>query len=126
MYNLEELKSMWRCTFEDGSVPLNEGENNKVGGLIDLVSENHVKTVLEIGSFNGVSTNLFCLLCNFVVSIEPKMKLNLYLTKDYENEPRLCPPAKQTQSKPIYVRADRTNKYLFFGFTGIYFRKSLW
>jgi len=41
------------------------------------------------------------------------MKLDLYLTKDYENEPRLCPPAKQTQSKPIYARADRTNKYLF-------------
>jgi len=30
-----------------------------------------------------------------------KMKLNFYSTKDYENEPRLRAPGKQTQSKPI-------------------------
>jgi hypothetical protein len=29
------------------------------------------------------------------------MKLNLYLTRVYENEPPLPHPAKQTQSKPI-------------------------
>ena len=29
------------------------------------------------------------------------MKLNFYLTKDYENEPSLQTPAKQTQSNPI-------------------------
>jgi len=30
-----------------------------------------------------------------------KMKLIFYSTKDYENEPRLRAPGKQTQSKPI-------------------------
>jgi predicted ATPase len=30
-----------------------------------------------------------------------KMKLTFYSTKDYENEPRLRTPRKQTQSKPI-------------------------
>ncbi len=30
-----------------------------------------------------------------------KMNLNFYLTKDYENEPRLPAPGKQTQSNPI-------------------------
>ena len=30
-----------------------------------------------------------------------KMKLNFYSTKDYENEPRLRTPGKQTQSNPI-------------------------
>ncbi len=30
-----------------------------------------------------------------------KMKLNFYSTKDYENQPRLRAPGKQTQSNPI-------------------------
>ena len=29
------------------------------------------------------------------------MKVNFYSTKDYENEPRLPAPAKQTQTNPI-------------------------
>jgi len=49
-----------------------------------------------------------------------KMNVNSVKTKDYRNEPRLRPPAKQTQSNPISAQADRSNKYLFLtskGFT---------
>ena len=35
------------------------------------------------------------------ISEKPKMKLNSYSTKDYENKPRLRTPGKQTQSNPI-------------------------
>ncbi len=36
------------------------------------------------------------------------MKLNSYLTKDYENKPSLLIMAKQTQSNPIYGEQGRT------------------
>jgi hypothetical protein len=35
------------------------------------------------------------------ISEKPKIDLNNYMTKDYENEPRLRTPGKQTQSNPI-------------------------
>ncbi len=35
------------------------------------------------------------------ISEKAKMNANFYSTKDYENEPRLRAPGKQTQSKPI-------------------------
>ena len=34
------------------------------------------------------------------MSENPKMKLNLYSTKDYENKSGLLTPGKQTQSNP--------------------------
>ena len=34
------------------------------------------------------------------------MNLNFYLTKDYENKPRLPAPGKQTQSNPIKLEAN--------------------
>ena len=34
------------------------------------------------------------------ISEKPKMNVNLYVIKEYENEPRLPAPAKQTQSNP--------------------------
>jgi hypothetical protein len=35
------------------------------------------------------------------ISEKPKMNLNFYSTKDYENKPSLLTPGKQTQSNPI-------------------------
>ena len=35
-----------------------------------------------------------------LISEKPKMTLNFYSTKDYDNKPPLRPPAKQTQFKP--------------------------
>ena len=36
-------------------------------------------------------------------SRKAKMNLSLYITKDYENKPRLPAPPKQTQSNPIFT-----------------------
>ncbi len=45
--------------------------SNFVGGLIDLVREVRPKTVLEIGSHTGVSTEVFLLHCDRVTAVDP-------------------------------------------------------
>jgi predicted O-methyltransferase YrrM len=63
---LEELRTEWRCL---GATLRNE--HNQVGGLIDLVEQTKPKSVLEIGSNRGVSTEVFLLRCAYVVAVDP-------------------------------------------------------
>lgn len=44
---------------------------NSIRGLIDLIKYTKPKSVLEIGSYRGVSTEIFCLHCDTVVAIDP-------------------------------------------------------
>lgn len=47
------------------------GPDNHVGGLIDLIEYAKPRTVLEIGSHCGVSTECFALHCERVVAVDP-------------------------------------------------------
>jgi SAM-dependent methyltransferase len=46
-------------------------ESNFVHGLIDLVQHAKPSSVIEIGSDHGISTEVFALLCNRVVAVDP-------------------------------------------------------
>lgn len=46
-------------------------EVNSVGGLIDLIGEARPRSVLEIGSDRGISTEVFLLLTERVVALDP-------------------------------------------------------
>jgi len=52
-----------------------------------------------------------------------KMKLNFYSIKDYENEPRLRAPGKQSQSKPIFKSEDRRQKAEYRPLAGFFRRR---
>lgn len=47
------------------------GPDNHVGGLIDLIEYARPRSVLEIGSHCGVSTEAFLLHCERVVAVDP-------------------------------------------------------
>lgn len=64
---LFELTKIPRCRY-DGEM---EDPNNFVGGLIDLLLKTRPKSVIEIGSDQGVSTEVFLLLCDRVVAVDP-------------------------------------------------------
>lgn len=62
---LRELCAKARCG-DDASHAL-----DNVSGLIDMVREIRPKTVLEIGSARGLSTEVFLLHCEHVVAVDP-------------------------------------------------------
>lgn len=64
MDRLAELRSEPRC------IP-GAYVTNYVDGLIDLILATQPKTVLEIGSDRGVSTECFLLLCDHVTAVDP-------------------------------------------------------
>src|SRR5262245_28777531 len=61
---LEHLKGLVRVV-GCGLPPL-----NSVHGLIDLVVETKPRSVIEIGSHVGISTEVFCLYCQKVVAVD--------------------------------------------------------
>lgn len=63
---LDELRQTPRCG-DDLDNPV-----DTIHGLIDLVREAAPRRVLEIGSDRGVSTEVFLLLCEEVVSVDPR------------------------------------------------------
>lgn len=63
--DLDRLRTEWR---HEKAV---KDERNQVGGLIELIEYAKPRTVLEIGSHFGVSTETFALLCGAVVCIDP-------------------------------------------------------
>jgi len=62
---LEELRRTPRCGDDLGN-PV-----DTTGGLIDLVQEVRPRRVLELGGDRGVSTEVFLLLCEEVVVVDP-------------------------------------------------------
>jgi predicted O-methyltransferase YrrM len=48
-----------------------DGATNHIDGLIMLIDKFRPKSVLEIGAFTGVSTEVFALLCDKVTTIDP-------------------------------------------------------
>ena len=46
-------------------------EHDFVGGLFDLISKTNPRSIVEIGAYRGVSTELLLLKCQRVVTIDP-------------------------------------------------------
>jgi predicted O-methyltransferase YrrM len=64
---LDELRRMPRC----GDSTATSEANDFVDGLIDMVEYAKPRSVLEIGSDRGVSTEVFLLYCERVVAVDP-------------------------------------------------------
>lgn len=47
------------------------GPTNRIDGLVLLIDKFKPKSVLEIGAFTGVSTEVFALLCDKVTTVDP-------------------------------------------------------
>lgn len=62
---LEQLKTEPRC------IGAPNDRHNYIGGLLDLIADVKPRTVLEIGSNRGVSTEAFILTCEKVTAIDP-------------------------------------------------------
>src|ERR1700676_5393097 len=65
---LKELCSMTR-TCDPSYVSSDEGDYSR--GLYDLIELIRPKSVIEIGSYRGVSTEIFLLTCPRVVAVDP-------------------------------------------------------
>ena len=69
MIDVQQRIAELRVTLRCGDFP--GGSTDTVDGLIELIEATQPKKVLEIGSGRGVSTEVFLLHCEHVVSVDP-------------------------------------------------------